>query len=483
MKKTKIFLLLLLMLLCFSISNVKAETIDLNWQKNYGGDNYDYFKSIAKTNDGGYVAVGRIFSQSFTGITSNGLGDAIIVKYNSAGEIVWQKNYGGNSHDSFNSVVATSDGSYVAVGYIQSTNITGMPNAGFENAIIVKYNSAGEIVWKKVYGGNKNEQFFSIAITSDEGFIVAGFTSSTNIAGITNNGTNDFLLVKYNSAGELVWQKSYGGSEIDNLTSVITTSDGGFAAVGTSESTNLSEITNNGERDGIIVKYNSTGEVEWQKNYGGYENEEFSSIAITSDGGFIVTGFISSQNITGITNNGGMDACIVKYNSTGELVWQKNYGGNSYDSFTSIIVSSNGEIVVAGSSSSENITGITNLGGGDALVVKYFINHAITISSTLHGAIVSDKSSTNLNDTVTLTVTPTAGYKLKRIIGVTATKVNDTTYEFTMPESDVTITAEFELDVENPQTEDGILKYVLLMFISLIGIIGSALLLNKKCIK
>ena len=162
---------------------VNAESItDIEWQKAYGGQ----FNSVIPAGDGGYVAVGYSSSPN---IATNGGSDAIIVKYNETGDVLWQKAYGGYNKDIFKSVIAVDDG-YIAVG---SSRVDKEDYNTHENGVIVKYNSDGTFAWGKSYGDNRDETIYSISSTKDGGFVVVGYRLKLIALGILTKAPRSIL--------------------------------------------------------------------------------------------------------------------------------------------------------------------------------------------------------------------------------------------------------------------------------------------------
>ena len=335
------------------------------WIKNFGGSDEDCFNSVIETQDGGFIAVGDSYSTD-AGFTRNGGYDAIIVKYDSQGNQQWVKNFGGSYDDYFNSVIEAQDGGFVAVGDSLSTN-AGFTNNGGRDAIIIKYDKDGNQLWAKNFRGSEWDTFISVAETQDGGFVAVGNSNSTD-AGFTNNGYYDAIVVKYDSNGNEQWIKNFGGSDEDSFKSVIETQDGGFVAVGYSDSTDAG-FTNNGYYDAIVVKYDSNGNEQWIKNFGGSDDDGFNSVIETQDGGFVAVGASLSTN-AGFTSKKLCDAIIVKYDSNSNQLWVKNFGGSKIDIFSSVIETQGGGFVAVGNSNSTD-AGFKNSGENDAIVVKY----------------------------------------------------------------------------------------------------------------
>ena len=226
------------------------------------------------------------------------------------------------------------------------------------------------ISWQKSLGGSGYDRATSIQQTSDGGYIVAGNSSSIDEDVTGNHGNSDYWIVKLNSVGSIVWQKSLGGSGNDSATSIQQTSDGFYIVAGSSSSINGDVTGNHGGVDYWIVKLDSLGSILWQKSLGGSGNDYAQSIQQTSDGGYIVAGYSTSINGDVTGNHGNSDYWIVKLNHVGSIVWQKSLGGSGFDYAWSIQQTSDGGHIVAGYSTSINGDVTGNHGDYDSWIVK-----------------------------------------------------------------------------------------------------------------
>ena len=245
------------------------------WVKSFTDTTDDSYNSIIKVSDG-FICAGK----NYDGNSNN----ALAVKYNDSGDQQWVKNFGGTYDDKYNSIIKVSDG-IIFVGDSSSTD-AGFISKGYKDAIIVKCNDAGVQQWVKNFGGWSDDIYNSIIEVSD-GYICAG-TSSSNDAEFVLQGYQDAIIVKYNTAGDKQWIKnlgSYGSGS--NFNSLIKVSDG-FVCVGNSNSTELGYM-NNGNDDAIIVKFNDSGVEQWIKNFGTSEYEGFNSV-IEVTNGFVSVG-------------------------------------------------------------------------------------------------------------------------------------------------------------------------------------------------
>jgi len=381
--------------------NLHAQNPVISWQKSLGGSNEEIASSIQQTSDGGYIVAG--YSGSTNGeVTGNhGNGDYWIVKLSSTGDTIWQKSLGGSLSDMANSIQQTSDGGYIVAGYSSSTNGDVTGNHGVYDYWIVKLSSSGTIIWQKSIGGSSQDYTSTIQQTSDGGYIIAGSSQSTNGDVTGNHGNFDCWIVKLNSSGTLIWQKSLGGSGDDFAYQIRQTSDGGYIVAGVSSSTNGDVTENHGNEDYWIIKLNSSGVLMWQKSLGGSGTDVAYSIQQTSDGGFIVAGYSGSNDSDVTGNNGSDDYWIVKLSPVGDTIWQKSLGGSGADVATSIQQTSDGGFIVAGVTSSNDgdMSGIHH-GGIDYCIIK--------LNST--GNILWHKLLGGSNEEITYSIQQTSDY-------------------------------------------------------------------------
>jgi predicted secreted protein len=237
----------------------------------------------------------------------------------------WYKIFGGPGDDEASAVIQTSDGGYAIIG---SENSFG---AGSYDAWLVKTDSLGNILWNKTYGGVGDDEANSIIQTSDGGYAIAGYTNTSS-----SSGTDDGWLVKTDASGNMLWNKTYGGSGMDYLYSVVQTSDGGYALAGATTSFSAGGI------HFWLVRVDSKGNMLWNQTYGGKGNDEAFSAVQTSDGGYTLAGITSSFGA------GGQDFWFVKTDLAGVMQWNKTYGGASDDEAFSAVQTSDGGYALVG---------------------------------------------------------------------------------------------------------------------------------------
>lgn len=323
----------------------------IEWQKCLGGIGMEEAFSIRQTMDGGYIVAGYSTSSDGDVLVHYGCSycdDYWIVKVDDTGNIVWRKTLGGSNGEHAWSVQPTIDGGYIVAGFSGSNDVDVTDNHGGEDYWIVKLDTVGDLVWQKSFGGEWTEQAFCIQQTNDDGFIIAGYTNSIDGFFSGNHGLHDYYILKLDPNGNLIWQKLYGGSGYDHARSIEQTTDGGFVIAGWSESNNGDVSGNHGSRDAWIIKTDSNGLIIWQKCFGGSSFDWANSVQQTSDGGYIVAGVSDSQNGDVSGNHGIYDYWILKLDMNGNLTWQKSLGGEGDDQAYSTQQTYDGGYIIAG---------------------------------------------------------------------------------------------------------------------------------------
>ncbi|WNI34859.1 T9SS type A sorting domain-containing protein [Chryseobacterium sp. SG20098] len=244
----------------------------------------------------------------------------------SAPSIEWQKALGGTHGESANAVQQTSDGGYIVAGNSMSNDGDVTGNHGGGDYWIVKLNPAGGIQWQKTLGGSNVDDAQSIRQTTDGGYIIAGSSNSGDGDISGNHGNYDYWIVKLDSNGNMQWQKSLGGSSVDIAQSIQQTSEGGYIVAGSSSSNDGDVSGNHGGGDYWIVKLDINGNIQWQKSLGGSSSEQVNSVQQTFDGGYIIAGTTVSTDGDITVSYGNNDFWVVKLDSGGNMQWQKTLG-------------------------------------------------------------------------------------------------------------------------------------------------------------
>lgn len=346
------------------------------WDRVYGGNDYDMATSIRETKDGSYIIAGYSSSSDGDVKDNNGDYDFWIIKITEKGLPSWRKSFGGTDEDKAISVSSTMDGGYIVAGTSNSIDVMILDYYGDFDYWIVKLDSNGIKEWSRSYGGPSLDFGRSIEQTSDSGYIIAGYSFSNdgNIKGHHGEtNTSDYWIIKLSQEGNIEWEKSLGGSGNDRANHVKQTTDGGYIVVGDSRSIDgdvNGHFGNEVVGDMWVVKLTGSGSIEWDRSLGGSVDEEANSVCLTSDGGYVIAGYTESHDGNVSFNHGLRDFWLVKLSSTGILEWEKSFGGSQDDGASSIQQTTDGGYIVAGYSISNDgdITG--NHGGYDYWIVK-----------------------------------------------------------------------------------------------------------------
>ncbi|MBP7713943.1 MAG: T9SS type A sorting domain-containing protein [Bacteroidota bacterium] len=287
---------------------------NIQWQNTIGGNDVDWLQSIQQTIDGGYILGGWSVSDISGDKTENNHDSTLthpdywVVKLDAMGNIQWQNTIGGNSMDQLTSIQQTADGGYILSGWSYS-NISGDKtenSIGVSDYWVVKLDSIGNIQWQNTIGGNLHEVSPIIKQTTDGGYILGGYSGS-GISGDkteSNNGGEDYWVLKLDTIGNIQWQNTIGGKFVDQLSSIQQTTDGGYILGGLSMSNISGDKTENchGLSDYWVLKLDDIGNIQWQNTIMGIERDELYSVHQTTDGGYILGGnsdsYISDDKTT-----------------------------------------------------------------------------------------------------------------------------------------------------------------------------------------
>jgi len=384
---------------------------DLDWQKSYGGSGFDLLQSIKNTRDGGFILAGT--SSSSTSFQKKedckGITDFWIVKLDASGGEQWQRTIGGSGQDELLCAFQTKDGGYILGGSSSSNPpvISIKPDAksitttkadlfnkseksrGNMDYWIVKLDKQGDIEWQKTYGGQYADVLRSMEQTTDNGYILAGYSNSP-ISGdktVNNKGIGDFWIIKINDTGKIQWQNTYGAEGDDQPYVIHQTIDEGYIVGGNSNSKNalttMGGIVSNGT-DYWVLKLDPDGEVLWSKTYDFGKVDIMTSLVENKDQTYLIGGYAQSENkrpregIVGKAMNmvnkekdGINDYIALKIDEKGEELWNRTVGSAGEDILRKLVETRDGGYLMAGtsnSSASKDKNG--SIGGNDFWVVK-----------------------------------------------------------------------------------------------------------------
>ncbi|WP_075343855.1 hypothetical protein [Tenacibaculum agarivorans] len=355
----------------------QTENINITFIKTLGGNKNEIANSVVKTNDGGYAICGYTDSnnEDFDSKVTND-SDFFLLKYSSNDTLEWSKIYGGSDNDRAHSVIQTSDTGFAIIGFSKSNDGDATENKGNNDFWMLKLTANGEISWQKSYGFSGNDTGYAVIQTADNGFLLIGELDVTSSGGegnskslLSRHAGGDYWAIKLNATGEKEWSKFYGGTFTDTPTDIIETSSGDFLIAGTTDSTDVDISNPKGDYDFWVVKIDNTGTLLWEKNFGGSQADKASRMVKTNDNQFIIIGNTRSNDKDISFNNGGGDLWLVKIDADGKMIWEKTYGGSSFETGSSIFSSSNGDFLIVGNSRSLD-NNFSNKGQNDAWIQK-----------------------------------------------------------------------------------------------------------------
>jgi len=340
----KIFKIIFILIFISHNSIQAQEIIEIEWDNKYGGYSSDMLYDFQMTSDSGFIAIGTTWDNSYIGDGDfegfRGEYDYSILKIDKYGNVQWTKCYGGTKYDMGTSIKQTTDGGYIIAGYSYSNTWDILCSDAYGKAWIAKLDEYGEIEWSNCYGDHFSDKIHNIQQTNDYGFLAIGSSNNTGFQ-------EDFWILKLDENGNVIWSKSYGGSDDDYGYYGIQTESGEYMIVGSTKSINYDVSGNHGQRDSWILKLDIYGNIIWSKCFGGTETELTSCIIETNDSNFVVIGSSSSSNMYSCNTNGEADAWIFKINQNGDVLWSKTYGGEQVDIAWTASKSNNGYIIAA----------------------------------------------------------------------------------------------------------------------------------------
>lgn len=368
-----------------------VSTLSSAWVETSGGNSHQVFVDSEVT-DGGVVSAGITF-QSPDG-SSSGKSSGLVVMRNEKGKVLWSNIIGGgetvtddNNTTSFESVTVLKDGSIIAVGYTHAQDVTGATDADYKckgtiEGLVVKFNSKGERLWTKLYGGSKGDMIYSVAATPDGGFVIGGKAESDDydLKNLASSIRKAFIF-KCDANGNIQWKRALSGSKHNAVQDMAVTSageiyvdiecisgDGEFAQI---------EGTQTTKRTTVILKLDSTGKTLWQKALRDSGSTDLHSIVLSPDGGCVVAGQYSAASagnngsFAGLYNGGDpgtYDGMVVKFNADGKVAWLLPLIGFESDFITGITKIDGGYAVSGYTTSTNRDFSINNKGNYDTFI-------------------------------------------------------------------------------------------------------------------
>ena len=367
-----------------------------SWVKTFGGTNEDIAHAVIATQDGGFAVFGN--TKSVDGdITDKFVeeSDLLLLKFDAAAELEWTKTYGGSGDDRGHSLIQMDDGGYMLLGYSQSADGLGSNNEGQHDNWILRVDSQGVFMWERSFGYPGHDHAYNIIKTSDGGVFFNGFLDVTASNGAGNSianrsgslhGVGEFWCHKISAEGVVEWRNYYGGTSNDRSYDAVELSNGNFVLVGTSESMDVDVSNPLGSYDVWVVMIDPLGNLIWEKSLGGSEIDGANAVLENADGNIVVLGnSFSSDGHRGYPK-GNSDFWITTLSPSGELLSENSFGGSSFDLGRGLALGSRGVMWLAGYSRSNDGDVPSNQGDNDMLVLRLSHDQVVLNSLSIGGS-------------------------------------------------------------------------------------------------
>ena len=353
-----------------------ATLIDVKF---FGGSDEEVAREIIELQDGGFGIVGS--TKSTDGDFSNRMGndwDLFLIKIDEQGEVTWKKTYGGSADDFGFSLVESPEGGFVLVGYSNSQDGDVPTTKGYHDNWIIRVDAAGAVVWKKSFGYSGHDHAYNVIPTLDGGYFFNGFLDVTASNGEGNSGkpskakrhgVGEFWCHKIDANGNIQWQRYFGGTNNDRSYDAIQTREGNFLIVGTTESNDVDVKNPKGSYDVWVVMVSPFGDMIWENSYGGSLVDEASRVIEDSYGNYRIIGNTHSEDMDVIDSRGSSDVWQIIIDKSGRLIDSYNFGGSEFDRGTSITKGPLGSTFITGYSRSLDGDMYINKGENDIFLM------------------------------------------------------------------------------------------------------------------
>ena len=352
----------------------------IEWVKNYGGSRDDRGQSVVEVSGIGYALLGYSMSNDGDASNNEGFHDNWVILIDSKGDIIWEKSYGFSGHDHAYNIIKTKDGNLFFNGFLDVTASRGLGSSkklgksikhGVGEFWCHKIDLDGNILWRKYFGGTNNDRSYDSVETSDGDFLIVGSSESNDIDISSPKGSYDIWVIKLSSNGDLLWERSFGGSKYETANSIIQSADKKIHILGSTLSNDKNISFQIGSSDFWLLTIDSDGNLLSEQTFGGSNFDKGKKIEIDSKDNLWLTGYSRSIDFDFSSNKGKNDAILIQLSKNRILKETFEIGAEGEDIANSLIHFNENEIIVAGYSDSKEDYFIENKGGKDIFLAFF----------------------------------------------------------------------------------------------------------------
>ena len=352
----------------------------IEWVKNYGGSRDDRGQSVVEVSGIGYALLGYSMSNDGDASNNEGFHDNWVILIDSKGDIIWEKSYGFSGHDHAYNIIKTKDGNLFFNGFLDVTASRGLGSTkkvgksikhGVGEFWCHKIDLDGNILWRKYFGGTNNDRSYDSVETSDGDFLIVGSSESNDIDISSPKGSYDIWVIKLSSNGDLLWERSYGGSKYETANSIMQSADKKIHILGSTLSNDKNISFQMGSSDFWLLTIDSDGNLLSEQTFGGSNFDKGKKIEIDSKDNLWLTGYSRSIDFDFSSNKGKNDAVLIQLSKNRILKEVFEIGAEGEDIANSLIHFNENEIIVAGYSDSRKDYFVENRGGKDIFLAFF----------------------------------------------------------------------------------------------------------------
>lgn len=356
-----------------------------NWTA--GGSGMDYPSKTLDLPGGETLILATVGSTNGTILGSHGSSDIWLAKTDGSGNLLWQSCFGGTAMDVSGSMVRLANGHILIAGYTASLNGNVTFNHGQFDAWLLETDANGQLLWQRTYGGSASDLLYTLTLAPNGDILLGGGTYSNDGDVTGQNGNQDFWLLRTDANGNLLWQRSLGGSNHEVCYGIAASAGGTIFACGGTNSTNGNVIGKRGAYDGWIVALDGQGNTEWSACIGGSQNESLSALVLNGSE-MILAGYTGSNDGDVHGNHGATDGWLVRCDTSGNLIDTRCFGGSQGDALYAVSLADNNQLLAAGGTLSTDGDLRNGNGQEDAWVLRAGRNLDLLWSIALGGSAV-----------------------------------------------------------------------------------------------